>query len=206
MPPFQPACPPQGGRQLYIVSVELKDDFEPNLELEYGTGKPVMQLSCPTSTVYILTSDGNGNPLSPKPLEVPLVFPVIKDVRVDYVHGAHREVNEVAKIKAPIVQYSGDEPPSIRLLSVGSSGRVGFIDRGTSPKNSRGAGFAQVKPPKIGDGIFEYTLSIEEEILAEVAVSEDPSEDAPHLPTQMFIVITITLSGHIKANVQKSDI
>jgi len=200
MPPYQPAAAPQGGRQTYIVSVELKDDFEPNLELDYGTGKPIMQLSCPTSMVYILTSDGNGTPLSPKALEIPLVFPIISDVRVDYVHGARREVNEVAKIKAPITQYTGEEPPLIRLLCAGTSGRVGFIDRGTSPKHSRGTGFPALKPPKIGEGLFDYKVTIDEEILAEVGVSDDPSEDNPEMPTQMFIVATVTLSGRITAS------
>eukprot|EP00397_Hematodinium_sp_SG-2012_P015887 GEMP01016189.1.p1 GENE.GEMP01016189.1~~GEMP01016189.1.p1 ORF type:complete len:317 (+),score=63.00 GEMP01016189.1:89-1039(+) len=189
----------QLGKRQIVVQLEVKSDFEPCLDLVYETNKPTIRLSAPDTEVYISSHDRFdtiGNPLYSEPLRLPLRFPNLHYIALDYANGARQEVEDVAKVKAPVTTYTG-AGPTIRLRTVGTSGRIGFIDRGTSPKNRN----PNIKPPKVGEGIFEYSVTVEGEILAEVSVEKADEEGAEEVQgiTEMYVMATITLSGVITA-------
>lgn len=194
------AHPAPGGKQQLIVQLEVQEDFEPCLELKYDTNKPVIHLSANDSLVNISAKDAiTGQTVYHAPLQLPLRFPNLHFTKVDYTNGARVEVTDCAMLKAPITKYTGEEDPTIRLRSIGTSGRVGFIDRGTSPKHNN----TNVKPPKVGEGFFDYTVTLEEEILAEVSTNEDEAVEGEEAKPQkeMFVVAKIILSGVITASV-----
>eukprot|EP00392_Amoebophrya_sp_AT5.2_P013140 g13251.t1 len=199
---------------------------------EEGPEVPICELRCEESSVdvYAGTRWTTKNPLtvttwSPHSVELlnaithePVQTKISLPVRflnlhlnnVSYRNGACKQVEEKALIKCPLGKFGGiDSVPALRIQLCGSSGKVGFVDRGREEDlnlagggggNYRGSGGAfggmqAHQRPKRGEGIFQYALHFEADAVAEGTPESDDRE--------LFLDIKCMLTGVI--NVSKLE-
>ncbi|CAD7944327.1 unnamed protein product [Amoebophrya sp. A25] len=207
--PQASTCPgSSSSRQMNLIArVIISDDFEPDLALEDSSEQeegediiPQCVLSCPESSVDVDLLDAQTGDLVQNTISLPLRFLNLHLNNCEYENGTRREVNEKALIKCPLGRYSRSDLPALRIQLCGSSGKVGFVDRGPTqeeeaPKPNSLLKMPQlvpVKPPKKGEGIFHYSLQFEADAVAEgVPGSED---------RELFLDVKCLLSGTIQVS------